>query len=83
MDCKTKFKFVLLVLIISLLSQDIVISSNPISTDTILQLEMQENVQKENSMKRSNSRDDICGNRGRFCEIICKNNPSEGGKMCK
>ena len=25
----------------------------------------------------------VCGDKGKFCEIICKNNPSEGGKMCK
>lgn len=25
----------------------------------------------------------VCRNKGRFCELICKNNPSEGGKMCK
>lgn len=26
---------------------------------------------------------DMCGRNGRICEIICKNNPSNGGKMCK
>lgn len=25
----------------------------------------------------------VCGDKGKFCELICKNNPSEGGKMCK
>lgn len=25
----------------------------------------------------------VCANKGRFCELLCKNNPSEGGKMCK
>lgn len=32
---------------------------------------------------KSGQKDEICGNKGRFCELICKNNPSEGGKMCK
>lgn len=25
----------------------------------------------------------VCENKGRICEVICKNNPSEGGKFCK
>ena len=24
-----------------------------------------------------------CERKGKICEVICKNNPSEGGKLCK
>lgn len=26
---------------------------------------------------------DMCAKKGRYCEIICKNNPAEGGPLCK
>jgi len=81
MSSERRVKLALLFLIIGLLSQDIVVAPNPVSTDTVLLVE--EDAQKENLVKRNDSRNNICGNRGRFCEIICKSNPSEGGKMCK
>lgn len=28
------------------------------------------------------TKESVCGNKDRFCEILCKNNPAEGGKMC-
>lgn len=40
-------------------------------------------IDRPSSPDRQCIRDGLCGRKGRFCELICKNNPSEGGKMCK
>jgi len=73
----------LLLLIACLLFEVTVTSSTPAARDTVILIESEENVRKEDQTRGVNSRGNICENRGRFCEIICKNNPSEGGKMCK
>lgn len=68
--------------ILTVIGQNLVLS-HPVTTDIRSNLEAQSRFMKEYALANVHFKDDICTNKGKFCEIICKNNPSEGGKMCK
>lgn len=72
--------FIVLLLIIG----QTIVQPLPIATDVRVYPERQIRITGDYAQLRNvQIKDDICANKGKFCEIICKNNPSEGGKMCK
>lgn len=83
MNICSQMKFTLLGVAILLVIAHKLVLSAPIGSD-IRQAPDSPSIRTARDMAQSNgSKDDICVNKGKFCEIICKNNPSEGGKMCK
>lgn len=82
MAIRENIQVVLAVLFISLVIGQRISHSMPVSSEGVRSTPDSQ-VTKDTTSSSNGSRDDICVNKGKFCEIICKNNPSEGGKMCK
>lgn len=87
MDTVHQLRILLIILgVVTIIAQSLVVLTAPIGHDMRQTSESSSSnraYKETGSSNSNNSKDDICVNKGKFCEIICKNNPSEGGKMCK